>query len=320
MNPLLSIVITSLNEQDETNLTIDSIRRTAGNDVEIIVVDDFSDEPVKLNDKRTILHRNAKRIGVGGSRHLAATFATASHLLLTDAHMRFEPKWLNNTLHRIVGRPSTIHCGACLGLDEEQMDITKHKGMYCGATLCIHNPQTNEIFEGKWIDDKLGQDDYEIACLMGASYFVPKEFFFKIRGLAALKMWGCDEPYLSVKTWLSGGEIRMMKTVRIGHKFRNSAPYVTGVPNLVYNKIRCLTTLFDPSLANFLINKIPKNGDFIAAMQMIEKDKKIIDEHTAYYRDIFIRDIYWYANKFNIKMPDLQPTVTPIPALTLPVS
>jgi hypothetical protein len=118
-------------------------------------------------------------------------------------------------------------------------------------------------------------------------------------------MWGTEEPYLSIKAWLAGAEIRMLKSVRIGHKFRSKAPYVTGVPNLVYNKIRAARTLFDPVLAEFLISKLPKNGDLNAALRMAEVEKADIDETAAYYRQLFQRDIYWMADKFKFTVPEL---------------
>lgn len=307
-NYLLSIVIPVLNDPDEVNATIASIRQTTGNDTEIIVVDDHSDKPVEIKDRRVMVHRNNERLGAGASKHLGATFASSNYILLLDCHMRFEPNanWLNKALNRIVGRQNTVHCAACLGLDEKNMDVTKFNGLYSGATLSLYNEKSNEIFEGKWMDKSPEGDDYDIACLMGAGYFFPKQLFMKLRGMAALKMWGTEEQYISVKAWLSGAEIKMLNEVRIGHKFRSEAPYVTGVPNLVYNKLWAINTLLDPDLAKFLISKIPKNGDLAAAQRMFNQNRLVFEEHQRYYQNLFVRDIYWYCDKFNIPVPDFK--------------
>lgn len=300
----LSIIITALNEQEELTPTLESIKATAGDKPEIIVVDDFSTIPVTANGSNIKIVRNQVRQGVGPSRHIGAEAATGDYILLTDAHMRFDDGWYEAAMERIVGREKTMHCGACLGLDKNCMDIKKPRGVYTGATMLIHDKKTNEIFEGKWIPDKKDQDDYELGCVMGASYFLPRKFFFDIGGLKALKMWGSDEPYLSMKTWMAGGEIRMMKSCRIGHKFRDVAPYSTWVPNLLYNKIRSIMTLFDEVTAAFLISKFPQNGDLVAALKMIAQDNFIIEEERKYYKLIFEHDARWFCEKFNITYPN----------------
>lgn len=301
--PKLSIIITALNEQEELIPTLESIKATSKDACEVIVIDDCSTIPVVAEGSNIKVVRNDVRVGVGPSRHKGAEIASGDYILLTDAHMRFDDGWYEAAMERIVGRTTTVHCGACLGLDEQCMDVKKPKGVYTGATLLFHNPQTNEIFEGKWIGDRKDEDDYEIACLMGASYFFPKEFFFHIGGLKSLKMWGSDEPYISTKTWLAGGDIRMMKSCRIGHKFRGVAPYSTWVPNITYNKLRSITTIFNDDEAKLLISKFHPNGDLNAALKMLQDDINFVDAEKAYYRSIFKKDIKWLCDKFNIKYP-----------------
>lgn len=303
---MLSIVIPVLNGQQEVNHTIKSIRETSGSDCEIIAVDDASDIPLSIEDKNTYLIRNKERLGVGPSRHLGVSLAANKYILLIDAHMRFESNWLNNAMHRIIGRETTLHCATCLGLDENHMDIYNHKGAYNGARLAICEKDDDgrlDIFEGKWIEKRENEDDYEISCCMGAGYFITKDYFLKLRGLHSLKKWGTDEPYLSMKVWLSGGNVRMMKTVRIGHKFKKNTPYITDMSNLVYNKIRAIKTLFsDNYIGDKVIDKIPKNISFEKAVKMIDDDKKIIEEYKGYYKSIFVHDIFWLVHKFNIKL------------------
>ena len=144
--------------------------------------------------------------------------------------------------------------------------------------------------------------EYEISCLMGALYFVRKDWFLKIRGLSDIKMWGSDEPFLSLKTLLCGGHIFLLKNVRAGHVFRDSAPYTTGVEYLVYNKIRMAKTLLPDELANKLIDKLPKDGNFNAAMKMCELEKTEIEEYKTYYKSIFIKDFYEFCKEYDIKL------------------
>jgi glycosyltransferase involved in cell wall biosynthesis len=298
--PPLSVIIPVLNDNDELNLTIKSIRETSPPNVEIIVIDDASDSPVKIYDDTVKVIRLEKRIGVGGTRHLGASSAKSDYLLFVDSHMRFDEKWYNNALRRLISKPSNIvWCAVCLGLDKENMDIKSPKGFYHGAKLCLWDETENQTFEGKWMDE-LDGDEYEISCLMGACYFFHKSWFFHIKGTESLKMWGSDEPLLSIKTWLSGGSIRLMKDVRIGHKFRLQSSYSTNFSYILYNKLRSMKMLFSDELYNVLQSKIELDGNKQAALQMLELDKNEIELEKEYYKTIFVKDENWLCEKFNL--------------------
>lgn len=302
-HPPLSIIIPVLNDNAELNLTIESIRDTSPPDVEIIVIDDKSDEPVKINDESVKLIRLEKRLGVGGTRHLGALSAGSNYLLFIDSHMRFDSAWYNNIMERLISNPQNIvWCGTCLGLDEKNMDINNPRGAYHGARLSLYEEKEKQVFEGKWIPEKEG-DEYEISCLMGACYFFHKSWFFHIKGTESLKMWGSDEPLLSAKTLLAGGSIRLVKDVRIGHKFRQSASYTTDNSYLIYNKLRSMYMLFPDELYLKLRDKIPDDANKKQALRMLENDREIIDDEKKYYRSIFIIDIYEACKNYNIVLP-----------------
>jgi glycosyltransferase involved in cell wall biosynthesis len=297
----LSIIIPTLNDSDLLN-TLQSVRETCGEKCEVIIVDDHSDHLVQIPSrwKNLRLIRNDLRMGVAKSRHIGAENASGDVLLFLDAHMRCEPGWLEKAVPKLEASPKTIFNGSCLGLREGNMDITKFSGAYTGATLCIYDPQKKEILEGKWAKH---EDNQEIACLMGAIYFVPKDVYFAIGGLKSLEQWGTDEPFLSLKAWLAGYEIRQMNDVRMGHKFRSAAPYRTSTLWLPYNKIRSIMTIFDQPTAEFLVNKFPKNEAFSSALNKIrERRRDIIAEHE-FHQSIFKYDLNWYCNKFGVKHP-----------------
>lgn len=296
----LTIIITTVNEQQETNATVKSIRETAGSEPEIIVVDDHSDIPQTLEDTSVKLIRNIERKGVGGARHTAAQYAEGKNLLITDCHMRFDKNWYEPALEAMRNKPQTLHCGTCLGLSEGNMDLEKHRGAYNGATLCMYNESTNEVLEGKWVAEKEG-DNYDLGCLMGAVYFIPKDFYFKLRGLQDLRGWGSDEPFLSLKAWLAGGEVKLLKKVRVGHKFRSAAPYCTWSPWMPYNKLMTIYTVLGQRWYDVFKDKFPVSGDNDAAKRFMEKEKVQMDANRTYYQSIFVHTPEWYMNKFNIK-------------------
>ena len=293
----LSILIPCLNDNEEINLTIKSIRDTAPGEVEVIVVDDRSDIPVTLTDSQVILIRNEIRIGAGASRHLAATKASSDLILLLDSHMRFVPGWYEAALKRLELSKNTIWCGECLGLNQTNMDVNKPIGVYTGAHLVIYDGK--QVFEGMWQRDMPG-DDYEISCLMGACYFMHKEWFLYLKGLEGNKLWGSEEPFLSLKCWLAGGKVKLMKDVKIGHKFRNTAPYNTDTRYPLYNKLRAIKTLLPTELYQFLLNKMPDDFIKIQTLELIEQDKNEIINEQEYYKTIFKHDINWFCDRFSI--------------------
>jgi glycosyltransferase involved in cell wall biosynthesis len=306
---MLSIIITALNESNIVlNKTINSILETTTNDeIEIIVIDDCSDIPVVIERKeRVILERNGFRVGVAQSRHMGATLASKKWLLLTDAHMIFKPDWYRNFIeHQKNATENTIYNGTCLGLWEDSplnnrpLDELPH---YHGANLELYYKEENQILEAKWAKGPKEDNNYEISCLMGAIYFIQKKFFFKIRGLSDLKMWGSDEPCLSLKTLLCGGQIRQLKDVKVAHLFRANAPYVTYNKYLIYNKIRMCRTLLPDSMGDFLIDKMEKNNDFSEAQKLIMQEDRFIQEYKNYYKSIFSYSIEEICEKFSIKI------------------
>ena len=225
--------------------------------------------------------------------------------------MRFQQGWVEAAMERLPGAPKTIHCATCLGLDQlQQMDITKPRGAYSGARLNILGPDPNnqaqtQVFEGVWEKDRPNEDGYDLGCIMGACYFMPREWFFHIGGLKYLRMWGCDEPYLSMKSWLAGGDCRMMKTVQIGHKVRTGEeqPFKTDMWNILWNKMFCLRTLFNPTESEFLVKRIKHSVERKRACEQLEADSRIVEVERLYNQSIFTRDLSWYCEKFGIRYP-----------------
>ena len=298
---LLSIVIPVLNDNEEANLTIESIRATSPNDVEIIVVDDCSDTPVKLTDPHVKLTRREQRMGAGNSKHLGVELANSKHVLLIDSHMRFANDWYEQAMKLLPDSPKTLWCAICIGLNKDCMDMAHPRGAYYGANLVLYDDK-KRIFQGVWTK-KMPGENYEISCAMGACYFVNRDWFLRIGGTKSHKMWGSLEPFISIKYWLSGGEVRLMSNVKIGHKFRNEAPYSTEIKYIEYNKIRPMKTILPDEMYKLLLSKIPDDVNKVSALQIIEKEKGDIESEQEHYRKIFVHDIYWFLKKFGISNP-----------------
>lgn len=363
MSAKLSVCMAALNESHLIP-TLKAIRETAGNKVDIIVVDDCSDVPVEIPAEYNVnLIRNKERIGAGASKHLAALNSTTSHVTLWDAHMNPEPGWYEKAMRRISpdDRWNVVHCGSCCGLDTADFTLEEferssafiqvgigqrclHKGTYgrrigvstfqfeqdgkkmsrtvkadeqviipassryYGASLNLFGPNPKksdefQVLEGVWAEEKPG-DDYEISCLMGACYFFSRKWYDYIRGLNGNKHWGSEEPLLTLKTYLAGGSVRIMKGVRIGHKFHSgSIPYTLYYYWKSYNKIRTILTTMNEQEAKKLLGYFQNSSDINVAMDQIKADRMEIEDDYNYNQSIFVSDLEQFCQKFGIKHP-----------------
>jgi glycosyltransferase involved in cell wall biosynthesis len=306
---MISIVIPVRNDQEEANATIASIRATAGNEPEIVVIDDGSDKPLTLDHDDIVFRRVEGRCGVGGSRHLGSILSSRENILLLDSHCRFEPGWYEEACRRIKDYPQTIWTTTCVGLNAANMDIATSNKFYNGATLNLfgenHNkPEDMQFIEAKWVPGSFYKDGDEIACLLGGAYFMRRDFFFKIGGSKMLNQWGSSEPHLSLKAWLAGGDCRLMKTVRIGHQFRTATTYTSKRASLLFNKMMIAMTLFPEEAAEFIVRKLEQHtkptSDLMIAKNLIKGEQRHIECDRAYNQAVFTRDLDWYLEKFKL--------------------
>lgn len=306
----LSVIITTLDDGDLPN-TVASIRSTAGDGPEIIVVSDAGFTALSLNHIGNVkVIRNSVRVGVGPSRTIGAHYATGDYLLLCDSHMRFTPSWYDGLENRFAARPNTIHCATCAGLDSENMNPAAPKAFYYGATIRMYgrdqvDPSKTQVLEGVWNKGAL-PDDAELCCVMGAAYFMRRDWFFKLDALSKLRSWGSDEVALSVKSWLAGGDCRLMRNVIIGHKFLTAAerqPYTLPPGHALFNKLFLAHTLFPDDLRDYLLEKMQLlygGGAHVIAKKMIAENWHLVEVERARNKAMFTRDFNWLVDKFKL--------------------
>lgn len=313
----LSIVIATVNDQEETYETIKSIRATAGDEPEIVLVDDCSGTPLAgdwrfENWKNLQLISNRWRCGCGPSRHIGALHAKGEWLLFTDSHMRFTERWYQEWCNRKYKYSDTIFCACCLGLDEDNMDVTHPNAEYHGATFNFHGPDRNkkgqtQTLECVWLPkEQWPANNDTIPAIMGACYFVSRAWFLHLDALRFLRSWGGDELMLSMKSWLAGGEVRMLDTVRIGHKFpKEGTPKMFNPPvgHITWNKLYAAHTLFPHDVAERLEAELTKGKDGAAAVELFKRDFHIVQQERARNATIFQHDARWLADKFHLTFP-----------------
>lgn len=311
MGKKLSIIIPYLNESDnEVSKTINSIYDTANPDFfNIIAINDHSSIATPIPIKPEITHIvNKERIGVNACLQMGINKVQTPYVLIIDCHMRFPKGWFDTLIDCISREPTTAWCMSCMQLGYGNMDLSKTNIEYTAATILLvdkdaqPNRPAREVLEAKWMSAKTGME-YEVPCILGANYFFSKKWLDHIKGLEGLTMWGTEEPFLSLKTWMAGGECKITRNIRIGHKFRDNAPYSTQVWTMVYNKIYLCKTILPEDLGERLIGFMSKDNNFKMAMVEIGKKKEIIEQQKVYYKSIFKISIKDICDKFDIRMP-----------------
>jgi glycosyltransferase involved in cell wall biosynthesis len=300
----LSIVMAFRNEGSEPEMTVKSILETCTNPgIEILVINDGSDEEKDFSPFPQVRYIcNKKRLGITACRDLGVDEARSENILSIDAHMRFrKDNWLDKGLEAIEKNPESIFCTRSVDIGSGKFDLRQtvlpfnHGLSYysgCGLKLFLtakDNPNRPDdyrnILESKWEEEKSGKM-YQIPCLMGANYFFKKAWYQKLHGFKGLKTWGNSEPFLSLKSWLAGGDIKIINHIEIGHLYRRKNPNPVPTGHIVYNKAVTAKILFSPELADELINFLGDNPKVLKAKELLKANADEIEAERKYFKSI----------------------------------
>jgi glycosyltransferase involved in cell wall biosynthesis len=304
----ITLVIATHNEEPATLIkTLQSALNCAGQPVEAIVVDDASNTPATAVIPKELLVKiitNRFRCGVGASRSIGVCHATGDYILITDSHMRFPQGWYEAAAQRIFGHTQTVYCATCLDMENNRAVYRGAKLLVCGNDL--QAPGKYQVFEGVWLSGDT-PDDAELSCIMGASYFIHRDWFQKLQPLRCLRSWGQDEVMMSIKSWLAGGDCRYLKPVEIAHRFWPSKqlPYRIPIADIIWNQMFAIHTLTPPAIANNLIAQLRQAhlpNVFRMAESMLKDNWSLVATEQAYNQTIFKRDFHWLARHFGFSL------------------
>jgi glycosyltransferase involved in cell wall biosynthesis len=304
----LTVIIPFLNEGENLNITLNNIRYTAKNNVNIIVINDCSNDNydysyiIKKYNVKYI--KNKKRKGVAYCRDLGVNMISTPYFILLDSHMKFyENDWWIIAIKALELNERAIYCAACLVLDE---DWTTTGIIHYGAYVNYYGDTADSILEPYWIDiiDKTNIDISTIPCVLGASYIMSKRYWEYLKGLALLRYYGSDEVYISSKVWMEGGKCFLLHNLKVGHVFRLTAPYQIINADSVYNKLLISEMIF-PENYNKYINAIFKynySQEYHLSRSLIDRNYNKIIQIRKYYESIFrvsANDIIQQNTKYN---------------------
>ena len=298
----ITVVIPSRNEKErvaETLISIDT-NRSNNTKVEIIVVDDASEIPVKeflthlsIRTKVNVV-RSDFRQGVPASRNIGCRAAKGDILVITDAHVRFPERWDELILPHIDTK--RILVGSI---------VAKPKFKACGCRLVVPHM-------GTWWNGKMPEKLEPIQIAPCSATIIPRKLFEELGGYdSGMRMYGAAEPEFSVRAWLSGAEILALPEFELEHAFKNKEQRNHWVDNhrtdMVHNGIRFgLLYLSKKEILRMIRHYAMK---FPAHMQ---DASKLLSDSDVWNRRAALQDklkynFDWYINKFSLRNQIGQP-------------
>lgn len=250
--PELTAVICFANEGVEVERTVADIRRTAGNAVDIILINDASTDETDYEavaaryDCRYLV--NEAQVGPAHCRHKGVTWAKTDNVILLDAHMRFYAHdWHARINQAIADDPDVLFCTRSKPLKAGGIPSGAPSGE--GASITFLETSFEKSLKAQWNTTPLpgrGGGTF-VPCLLGGNYAFRRDYFLAIGGYRGLHRYGGEEPLISIKSWLAGDGCKVIQDVEIGHIYRgpSGAPWTDLIRFQHFNKLATVTILMD---------------------------------------------------------------------------
>lgn len=312
---LLTVVIPFLNEGEEVENTVRSIRETAGSAVDIIVVNDCSEDRFDYADVLRPYHvhyiYNATRIGAAASKEKGVQHVVTPYFLLLDAHMRFyDTAWHRAITDELSKNGHRLLCCQTIALVKEDGVIKNHGEMGTfGAYLLFEHHEYIPGIRWNGRKDINGLGHHQIPAVMGAGYATSTTYWNHLRGYQGLVHYGCEEVYISTKAWLEGGGCYLLPDVKIGHIYREKMPYSFTHTRMIYNYLVIVDTLF-PTNLRCLGHSVAMRKDrdrYDEAVKWMTCNRNELQSLREYYRDTFRAHDFAYIQTINSLATEIEP-------------
>ena len=178
---------------------------------------------------------------------MAVDMVNTKWFILLDAHCRmFTEDWLQK-LEEANLNPNGVYCCACVGFEENDSIEGKVKGY----AAYLKKEDNRKLLEPVW-NTKERRSETEIfdtQVVLGANYISTKEWYDKIGGHKGFRRYSREEPFISIKTRMAGGDVKCIPYILTGHKFRKVPPFPLRKEDFIYNELAtiyiCANYLFD---------------------------------------------------------------------------
>jgi polypeptide N-acetylgalactosaminyltransferase len=279
-----TIVMSVLNEE-YTEKTIDTIiENTQPGLIDgFVIVDDCSKIPVQINRPNTTIVRNATREGLIRSRNTGTSYVKSPIVVSIDPHIKVAPNWLPPIIERLTDKYNCVAVPLTRGLDAPTWTET---------TAAYAKTGWRWNLDFNWISDD-GTDN--MPALAGHCFAFTKRWWDEIGGFdIGMYKWGCENIEFSLRTWLAGGSVEVIRDSVVAHWFKNKFNYEFDTTTLESNKARIAEVWFDDYKKLFYQAIRKKPGDIKFGD---------ISERLAIRDRIQKRPFQWFLDNF---LPDLR--------------
>jgi len=278
----LSILIPARNEEFLKN-TVDDILKKIEADTEVIVTLDgqWANPPLEKHERLNIIYL-PESIGQRAATNLAAKLSRAKYVMKIDAHCAFD-KGFDRKLIEVMKDNYTItplmknlwvfdwKCTTCGKRWYMGPEPTSCKNKECNGNKFIkkikwkakrspnsHAYRFNKELEFKyWGEYKKRQvgDVVDTLSLPGSCFMCTRDKYWELDLCdESWGSWGGQGAEVSLKTWLSGGEVKVNKKTWYAHMFRTQPGFSHPYPNPAREQLKAKNTLRE----TFLKDKWPK--------------------------------------------------------------
>ncbi|MFA5766661.1 MAG: glycosyltransferase [Candidatus Paceibacterota bacterium] len=281
--PTATIIMSVLNEE-YTEKTIDTIiaNTMPGLIDEFIIVDDCSKVPVVIDRPNVRVIRNQLREGLQRSRNTAAAAAKSPVIVSIDAHVKVAPNWLLPIVNRLTERYNCVGVPLTRGLDAPTWTET---------TAAYAKTGWRWNLDFNWIHDD-GTDN--TPCLAGHCFAFTKQWWEEIGGFdTGMYKWGCENIEFSLRTWMAGGSVEIIRDSVVAHWFKNKFNYDLDTTTLEQNKARIAEVWFGDYKKFFYqaIRKKPGDIKFGDISERIVIRDRIQKRPFQWFLDNFLADL-----------------------------
>jgi GT2 family glycosyltransferase len=286
--PPVSIVVVSHNEGEKLPLTVSGIRATVPDDVEIVVVDDWStDQSTRsLYSGAARVIRPPSRSGVAGARNWGASQARGNLLVFADAHVDPSDGWLE-ALRAAFADPS-VACAA-----PAITAIGRPGSLGHGCTWA--KPQLGM----KWLRTSATLA-HEVPFICGCLMAFRRDDFETIGGFdTGMVCWGSEDAEICLNLWRRGRSTVVVPQARVAHLFRPSGPYPVEPHLVVHNALRMATVHLPELAVRRVIQVFSGLPSFpLAYTQLVDSDVWKRRESIAAQS---LHDGAWFLDRFRIE-------------------
>lgn len=223
----LTVLIPFMNEGEEVAATVRDVRRTAGERMDILVVNDcFTDgyDYKKDLERYNVTYlENKENKGSAPSRDICVENCRTPYFLFLDAHMRFFCEgWADKIVNLLETNDRQLLCLQTISLkkDETGVHVNKKDSPAYGAYMPLSMDSC--LPDIKWNRKEFNPQSptQEIPMVLGAAYAGSKRYWQYLRGMEGMMRYGTEEQCISLKVWLEGGRCLLLKNQKVGHIYR----------------------------------------------------------------------------------------------------